>query len=90
MLGIYLLLKKVSLTVPVSDTFTGKIYTYAEYQTLTEIPTLTAIYISAKTGEEEKQELPFESFTSGAANVLKKGAEGNTVIYRVSSKGSDG
>lgn len=81
-----------SLTVPVSDTFTGRIYSYAEYHTelLSEVPQLTAIYPSAQTGEETSQDIPFESLTSGAGNVLKRGSEGNTVIYRVSSQGSDG
>ena len=79
-------------TVAVSDTFTGKIYAYAEYHAdlLPEIPTLTAVYTSAETGEIVEQNIPFESLTSGAANVLKKGAAGNTVIYRISSKLADG
>lgn len=77
-------------TVAVPDTFTGTIYTYARYQDLTELPRLTAIYTSAKDGKQTKQDIPFESLTSGAANVLKKGAAGNTVIYRVSSTGADG
>lgn len=79
-------------TVAVSDTFTGKIYTYAKYRSdlLTETPTLTAVYEAAQTGVKTEQAIPFESLTSGVANVLVKGSAGNTVIYRVSSKGTDG
>ena len=81
-----------NLTVAVNDIFTGTVYSYVEYneEILSEIPTLTAIYKAAQSGEEREQELPFESFTSGAVGVLKKGAEGNTVIYRVSRTGDDG
>lgn len=81
-----------NLTVAVNDIFTGTVYSYVKYneEILSEIPTLTAIYKSAQSGEEREQELPFESFTSGAIGVLKKGAEGNTVIYRVSRTGDDG
>lgn len=78
--------------VAVSDTFTGRIYTYAEYRTdlLKQTPTLTAIYPSASTGEKLTQVIPFQSFTTGAFDVLKRGVGGNTVIYRISSLGSDG
>ena len=81
-----------NLTVAVNDIFAGTVYSYVEYneEILNEIPTLNAIYKSAQSGEEREQELPFESFTSGAVGVLKKGAEGNTVIYRVSRTGDDG
>ena len=80
------------LTVPVTDTFTGKVYTYAEYDSslLSEAPVLTAVYESAQTGETVEQTIPFESLMSGATGVLKRGASGNTVIYRVSSVGGDG
>lgn len=79
-------------TVLVTDTFTGKVYTYAEYDEsqLDDTTKLSAIYQSAKTEEEMEEEIPFESLTSGAANVLKKGASGNTVIYRVSTTKEDG
>ena len=81
-----------SVTVPVLDTFTGAVYAYAEYDTelLNEAPTLTAIYTMCSTGEQMEKALAFESWTSGAYSVLARGAEGNTVIYRVSSVGSDG
>ena len=81
-----------TLTVAVSDTFTGTMYTYAEYDMnlLKELPQLTAVYTSAKTGEIVKQDIPFESLTSGTANILAKGAKGNSVIYRVSSVSADG
>ena len=79
-------------TIAVPDTFNGRIYTYAEYDAnqLDTTPTLTAIYTSAQNGENLTQVIPFESFTSGAANVLTRGALGNTVIYRVSSTGENG
>ena len=80
------------VTVPVLDTFTGSVYTYAEYDTglLSEIPTLTAIYTLASTGERMEKALAFQSLTSGAYSVLSRGAAGNTVIYRLSSKSEDG
>ena len=80
------------VTVPVLDTFTGSVYTYAEYDTglLSEIPTLTAIYTLASTGERMEKALAFQSLTSGTYSVLSRGAAGNTVIYRLSSKSEDG
>ena len=50
------------VTVPVLDTFTGSVYTYAEYDTglLSEIPTLTAIYTLASTGERMEKALAFQ------------------------------
>lgn len=74
------------VVVPVSDTFTGTVYTYAEYDAdlVPGTPVLTAVYRNAQNGSSVEQTIPFESLTSGAANVLKKGASGNTVIYRVS------
>ncbi|MDO4745120.1 MAG: PQQ-binding-like beta-propeller repeat protein [Bacillota bacterium] len=81
-----------SAAVAVSDTFTGSIYTYAEYDgsAVTGEPVLTAIYTSAKTGKIESRDIPFESLNSGISNVLTKGAEGNSVTYRMSCKASDG
>ena len=81
-----------TVTVPVSDTFTGTIYTYAEYDAdlIPGTPVLTAVYASAQDGTSMEKAIPFESLTSGAANVLKKGASGNTVIYRVSCTAEDG
>lgn len=81
-----------TVTVPVSDTFTGTVYTYAEYDAdlVPGTPMLTAVYQSAQNGSSVEQTIPFESLTSGAANVLKKGASGNTVIYRVSCTAEDG
>ena len=80
------------VTAAVADTFTGTVYTCAAYREdlLDQVPTLTAIYHSARTGAEMRQNIPFGSFTSGATDVLKRGAAGNTVIYRVSSTGTDG
>ena len=77
--------------VPVFDSFLGKVYANAFYdESLTVLPTLTAIYTGAGSGQPETAQIPFESLTSGAADVLKRGAEGNTVVYRVSAALSDG
>ena len=80
------------VTVPVPDTFTGAVYSYAEYDDglLSEVPTLTAIYTLASTGERMEKKLAFSSLSSGAYSVLARGAAGNTVIYRLSSQGEDG
>ena len=80
------------VTVPVPDTFTGSVYAYAEYDTglLAEVPTLTAIYTLASTGERMEKALAFASLTSGAYSVLARGAAGSTVIYRLTSQGEDG
>ena len=78
-------------TVPVLDSFTGTVYTNAYYdKSLTVLPTLTAIYTGADSGEQRSETIPFASLTSGAADVLKRGAEGNTVLYRISAEQSDG
>lgn len=80
------------VTVPVTDTFTGAVYVYAEYDSilLSQVPTLTAIYTMTSTGEQMEKALAFESKTSGAYSVLARGSVGNTVIYRVGSEGADG
>lgn len=81
------------VSVPVYDNFSGTVYTYAKYDTelLKKVPTLTAVYTmkNAASSPMEKK-LTFQSWTSGANSVLAKGAEGNTVIYRVSSVEEDG
>ena len=81
-----------SVTVAVEDLFTGAVYTYAEYDTgkLSKVPTLTAIYTMASTGNRMEKELAFESKNSGAYEVLAKGAAGNTVVYRVTSEADNG
>lgn len=80
------------IMVPVMDLFSGAVYTYAEYDTskLSKVPTLTAIYTMANTGEFMEKKLAFESFNSGAYEVLAMGAEGNTVIYRLTNEADDG
>lgn len=80
------------VTVPVADHFSGAVYVYAEYDTtlLAEVPTLTAVYTLAGSDTHMETELTFESLKSAAYNVLSKGAQGNTVIYRVSSVGAQG
>lgn len=85
--------KERRITVPVLDSFVGAVYTYAEYdsQLLKRTPKMTAIYtMKNATGDLAEKNIPFESLTSGAYSVLAKGAEGNTVIYRLSSSGEDG
>ena len=79
-------------TAAVMDTFTGTVYTYAEYRDdlLTEVPVLTAVYKNAQTGEMTEQNIPFESLRSGTMSVLSRGAAGNEVIYRVSARMEDG
>ena len=77
-------------TVAVADLFTGAVYAYAEYQNLTKVPTLSAVYTMAGTGEHMEKKLAFESMTSGAYEVLNKGAAGNEVIYRVTNNADDG
>ena len=80
-------------TVPVPDTFSGTVYTYAQYDTtlLKSPPTMTAVYTMKNAASTDMEKtIPFESLTSGAEAVLAMGAEGNTVIYRVSSAGTDG
>lgn len=82
-----------SVKVPVVDSFVGAVYAYAEYNTdlLTAAPSLTAVYtMKNATADTVEKSIPFESLTSGAYSVLAKGAEGNTVIYRISSMGADG
>jgi len=80
------------VTVPVSDTFFGSVYSYAVYDTekLSALPTLTAVYQSAQSGEQMKVDIPFKSLTSGASSALKQGAASNTIIYRLSSQQEDG
>ena len=78
-------------TVSVFDSFNGTVYANVFYdESLTVLPTLTAIYTGANSGEEKAAVIPFESLTSGAADVLKRGAEGNSVIYRISAAMPDG
>lgn len=80
-----------TVTVPVFDTFTGTVYTFAEYtDELTVLPTLTAIYTPSGSGEERSVQIPFASLTSGAGEVLQRGAEGNTVCFRISAELDDG
>ena len=82
-----------NVTVPVVDSFAGAVYTYAEYDKdlLSELPVLTAVYTAKNaTADPMEKDIPFESLKSGAYSVLAKGAEGNTVIYRLSSLGAHG
>ena len=81
-----------AVTVPVPDLFSGAVYVYAEYDTskLSKVPGFTAVYTMASTGEQMQKKLAFESLTSGAFEVLGKGAMGNTVIYRLTSEPGDG
>ena len=80
------------ITVLVPDMFVGAVYAYAEYddQKLDKVPTFTAIYTMTSTGEIMEKKLAFESWTSGAYEVLGKGAQGNTIVYRLAYEGTDG
>ena len=80
------------LTVLVPDLFVGAVYSYAEYDTeqLSGVPAFTAIYQMAGTGMPMEKKLAFESLTSGAFEVLGKGAAGNTVVYRLAYEADDG
>ena len=79
-------------TVLVPDMFVGAVYAYAEYDTakLDKVPTITAIYTMTSTGETMEKKLAFESWNSGAYEVLGKGAQGNTIVYRLTHQGADG
>lgn len=74
-------------TVPVTDTFTGTVYSYVEYTTETR-PKLTASYMSY--GEQTTCAITFGSFTSGAPSALRRGSVGNTIVYTASITGEDG
>lgn len=80
------------ITVPVMDLFSGAVYIYAEFDgnLLNKTPKLTAVYTMANSGEQMEKSLAFESLNSGAYEVLAKGAEGNTVIYRLTHESDDG
>ena len=82
------------LQVAIPDAFTGNIYTHATYNAdlfaEEEIPTLTAIHKDAKTGEEVKKNLSFGSLVDSVENVLVRGSNGNTVVYRISNQAQDG
>ena len=80
------------MTVLVPDMFVGAVYAYAEYDTgkLDKVPTLTAIYTMTGTGKTMEKKLAFESWNSGAYEVLGKGARGNTIVYRLTQEAADG
>lgn len=80
-----------SVTAVVPDTFTGTVYTNAQYNTeaLSSVPSFTALYTNTA-GEKKEFTCTFDSLTTGPVNVLGVGAVGNTVVYRVSSEGEDG
>ena len=78
-----------TVTVPAFDSFRGAVYAYAEYtgDYKTDDPTITAVYTEKdSTPAAVEAELYFKSLTSGTYSVLDIGAEGNTVIYRISRK----
>ena len=79
-------------TVLVPDMFVGAVYAYAEYdaEKLDAVPTFTANYTMTSTGEIMEKKLAFESWNSGAYEALGKGAEGNTIVYRLTYAGTDG
>ena len=73
--------------VLVPDTFSGTVYTYAEYDTelLTAVPGLSAIYTDQTGAQRQKSDLAFESRKVGPDRVLAVGSEGNRAIYRVTA-----
>ena len=77
-------------TAAVEDLFTGAVYVFAEYEKLDKAPRFSAVYKMASAGTDMEKTLAFGSKTSGAYEVLGKGALGNTVIYRVASEAGDG
>ena len=82
------------VTVPVLDSFTGAVYSYAQYNkslfSEDKLPVLTAVYtMKNDAGTAMEKAIPFESYSSGAFSVLAAEAQGNTVIYRISSEGTD-
>jgi len=78
------------LIVPVLDTFSGTIYTYAEYtRNFTVVPAFLAFYQDSTGTQREGVELAFESQMIGPDRVLARGSEGNTVIYRITSRVGD-
>ena len=87
--------KDRSVTAPVLDSFTGAVYSYARFNkskfSEANLPTLTAVYtMKNAAGTRMEKDIAFESYSSGAFSVLSAEAEGNTVIYRISSLEADG
>ena len=75
------------LTVRVPDTFSGAVYTYAEYdaELVSGIPKLSAHYQMKNEAQTKIHEvISFQSLNSGIYSVLAKGTQGNTVVYQVS------
>ena len=82
--------RTIQVTVP--DRFTGSIYAYLEYDenlAYGSVPTVDAVYTDTA-GAEKLVEQAFFSYKMGAKKVLESGAEGNTVIYRVSTADENG
>lgn len=78
-------------TVAVMDVFTGTVYSYIEYDdkaTGNELPEVYAVYQS--NGKQVSEKIFLESYRSGATSALKRGATGNTIVYKASLKGTDG
>lgn len=78
--------RKLKVLVP--DTFSGNLYTYAKFSNLSNTPKFTAQYTNHLSAEQE-MELAFESRMKGPDRVLSKGAEGNTVVYRLTTEIGD-
>ena len=68
----------------VPDSFTGNVYPYVQYDAnlLTAVPTLKAVYTDAE-GTDTQCDLVFGSKQTGATQVLKQGALGNTLTLRL-------
>ena len=75
-----------SVTVPVTDTFTGTVYAYIERTD--KNTTITSEY--SVYGKTVYCDIAPESYVSGSPEALKRGANGNTVIYNITKIGADG
>lgn len=73
-------------TVPVPDSFTGRLYPYVE---LNVTASLAAVYTDTS-GQIRQTALPAKSRATSISNVLTRGAQGSTVQLRASQTGSDG
>ena len=77
--------KDRSITIPVTDTFAGRIYINAGYTGLNVTPKLTVIYTPAGSVEQREDSLVFGSLQTGTEkSVLSTGAKGNSMICRLS------
>ena len=80
------------LRVAVEDSFAGTVYSYIDYNQSffgTSVPDISVIYTDTD-GVHCEESMAFQSYQRGAEKALDYGAEGNTLIYRLSHKDSSG